>query len=228
MISRTKVALVTSLALATLLAAPNVGYARVMHYDPSLSGVTSTVSGQHAGRHSDQQYTVQVSMVDKDGDPFFSGFDLVDQNGNHYSRNWQYDNTNTGTCTFTGLPAGRYSIQFYYSTYHAQTPQIVVEHDRSVTVRLATETYTISGTVVDNSGAPLPDEQVLLEDPTNLGGYWPSTDANGEFHLTGVPNGTYTVEVVNGWTNDGPVVVTSQQVIVDNGNVELGSLVASN
>lgn len=188
----------------------------------------ATVSVHSDSVHQNKEYTVNASMVDLFGNPFFSGFDLVSSSGKHYERDWHYDNIFSGTCTFTNIPAGKYTIQFYYSTYHPLTKYIEVQHDRNVRVRLSTPTYTISGTALDSTGQPLAHDEVLLVAPYNTGGYWPATNSDGTFTLSGIPNGTYTLEISNGWSNNMPSVLLSEQVTVNNGDVDLGTLTATN
>lgn len=53
------------------------------------------------------------------------------------------------------------------------------------------QTGTLSGKVVDENNLPLPGTSVLIK-ALNAGG---STDVNGSFRLTGIPNGTHTVSI---------------------------------
>lgn len=61
----------------------------------------------------------------------------------------------------------------------------------SVSVLTYAQTGSISGQVVDETNQPLPGASVLIPS-LNRG---TSTDANGNFRLSGIANGTYTLRV---------------------------------
>ncbi|KQX51944.1 MSCRAMM family protein [Paenibacillus sp. Root444D2] len=143
-------------------------------------------------------HSISGVMVDSNNKPFFSGVQLIDGSGKRYSRS-SGDLTN-GSFTFTNIPNGTYTINYYFPTYVIDSPNQVTVSGNDVTgviIKLAVPTYTISGQVVDNSGLPIRNERVLLKDPHNVGGYWQPTGNDGSFTLGGIVPGSYTILIGN-------------------------------
>jgi hypothetical protein len=156
-------------------------------------------------------YSVSGVIEDVYGTRFFSGITL---NGNNGSFVLSRANVNDGSFVFDKIPNGKYMIKFYYDNYIITSPQFINVDNMNladVTVKLATKTYTISGIALAPNGSPLTNQQVKLEAPGNLGGYWLPTNVDGSFNLTGIAPGTYKIWI--GSNNKGTVTVTDKDII---------------
>jgi len=97
-----------------------------------------------------------------------------------------------GTYELTGLPADDYRVVPSYDPFtFSLTEEAVTLTDSSVTdvdFQLVPGAWSISGTITLGAGGP-GVEDVLV----SIGARWATTDANGDYTITGVPNGDYTV-----------------------------------
>jgi hypothetical protein len=66
----------------------------------------------------------------------------------------------------------------------------------SVMVHAQTSSGTISGVVFDNLGTPLPQAEVKVKNSTSGTEYQAATSSKGEYSITGLPSGTYEMEVI--------------------------------
>jgi hypothetical protein len=143
-------------------------------------------------------HTINGTMVDSNNKPFFSGIELIDENGKHYPRTT--GNFNSGQFSFENIPDGTYSVNYNSSQYIISSPKQVTVSGTDITgliIKLAVPTYTISGQALDNSGSPISGQTILLRDPYNLGGGWQPTGNDGSFTLGGIAPGSYTILIGN-------------------------------
>ncbi|WP_158617710.1 carboxypeptidase regulatory-like domain-containing protein [Corallococcus sp. CA049B] len=96
-----------------------------------------------------------------------------------------------GHFTFTGVPTGTYTLRAQRAGYvqHEQQIEVKTATEASVTQTLSRERGSVAGTFLLEGGASAGDIAVLLVD-TNFS---TQTNAQGQFSLTGVPTGTYTL-----------------------------------
>lgn len=182
----------------------------VANQQNTISGLTSEISSlqqqlqqlqlkveyleNNALPPAQESHSISGIMVDSNDHPFFSGFGIINEHGIHYSLSSR--NTDSGQFTFSDIPDGTYSIRFYFSTYVVDSPQVITVSGGDINglvVKLAVPTYTISGKLVDPSGAPIPTQSISLQDRHNLGGYWSPTSNDGSFTLGGIAPGSYTL-----------------------------------
>jgi uncharacterized coiled-coil protein SlyX len=143
-------------------------------------------------------HTISGTMVDSNNKPFFSGIELIGENGQHYPRT--SGDINSGQFSFDHIPDGTYSVHYYYSQYSIASPRQVTVSGTDVTgliIKLAVPTYTISGQALSNSGSPITEQTITLRDPHNLGGYWQPTGNDGSFTMGGIAPGSYTILIGN-------------------------------
>jgi hypothetical protein len=121
---------------------------------------------------------------------------------------WQYvsgaETDALGDYEVDRLPAGTYRVDFdaegYQSEYYDDVPTLegsepvdVVGGDLTSGIDAAlTEDATISGTVIDADGQPLPDTYVGVLVGDDYQG-WTTTDTNGEYTVDGLAAGSYVV-----------------------------------
>lgn len=120
----------------------------------------------------------------------------------------------TGTYALTGLPPGTYTVRFsdchLPASYAGQAYQNATELSGATPVTVNSGAATsgidatlaaggsISGTVIDGSGAPLPGICVIANDPYLDFGYGAATTAaDGTYTIGGLPAGSYTVRFVD-------------------------------
>ncbi|NOJ93814.1 PEGA domain-containing protein [Corallococcus coralloides] len=96
-----------------------------------------------------------------------------------------------GHFVFTELPTGSYTVQVMKETYEPaqETVEVGVDAQASVTLSLQRERGNVAGTILLEGVASAGNIAVLLVD-TNFS---TQTNAQGQFSLTGVPTGTYTL-----------------------------------
>jgi hypothetical protein len=132
-------------------------------------------------------------IIDNDTEGFsFTGAWLTSTFGMNYGANKRYigpgDGTATATWSFTGLPAGVYTAEFWVNNNnYAREARYVVEHD----------------------GAPA--GEVVLGNQNNVGDGWQPL---GRFAATG---GTLRVTVDNAWTGGGVYVVADAMRLTPSG-----------
>ncbi|MBP3965303.1 S-layer homology domain-containing protein [Paenibacillus lignilyticus] len=142
-------------------------------------------------------YSVSVQVVDVNGEAVNTGVYLRGEDRDYPVTNADRE---AGIYTFNQIPNGSYKIMFHYSGYKLQTSnKITVKGSNlsKIALRLSVPTYTLRGTAVDAGGNPLADLPVRLITSSNDGSYWPGTDADGEFKLTDIAPGSYTVVIGN-------------------------------
>ncbi|MBF0567445.1 MAG: Ig-like domain repeat protein [Nitrospirae bacterium] len=99
-----------------------------------------------------------------------------------------------GTYSFTNLPAGNYTVTPILTGYAFSAINLPLAISGNSTgndfIVTAASTYTVTGTIRDNSSNPIVGVTVAL---TGTDNGTTATDSNGLYMITGVSNGTYTV-----------------------------------
>ncbi len=130
-----------------------------------------------------------------------------------------------GTFSFTGVPVSTtYTLTATLTGYQDATQQVPVQTAdvTSLTVSMTastTTTWSVSGTVTDadNNNAPIVGATVSIASPSVTA----TTDAQGNFTLTGVPDGTYDVQATATGYNPGTQSVTVSGADVTGVNISL-------
>ncbi|WP_158616624.1 beta-sandwich domain-containing protein [Corallococcus sp. CA054B] len=96
-----------------------------------------------------------------------------------------------GHFTFTGVPTGTYTLRAQHAGYvqHEQQVEVKTATEASVTQTLSRERGSVAGTFQLEGVASAGNIAVLLVDTS----FSTQTNAQGQFSLTGVPTGTYTL-----------------------------------
>jgi hypothetical protein len=145
---------------------------------------------------------------------------------------------NTGTYTITGLlPAADYEIYYYKwdsNLYGSLSGQNLNQGANTLNVQLP-PTYSISGTVTDDSNPAVPLSGISIWAFSDTGGYgWAETDANGAFSMANLIPGTYTLEidswasfyVDNRTASEKKVEITNQSVAGQNIQLMAGGIIS--
>lgn len=160
-------------------------------------------------------YSVEGTMVDANGQPFFSPIYLVSTGGVMY-HSGAFD-ASSGAFSWTDIPSGTYSVRFGMPEFTIASPLQVVVNGSDVsglTFKLATPVYNVSGNATAN-GQPIANQMITLEVSNGTyGGYWGNTDSEGNFTIHGLPNGTYGVVI---GASGAPLA--SGEFTVSNGNL---------
>ena len=119
-----------------------------------------------------------------------------------------------GSYSFTGLAPGTYTVNETQPAAYADGPEVLGSEGGDDTVNdemsgivlgsgvdatgydFIETTGSISGTVVDDFGNPIPDVEITLTGTDDLGNTYnvvTTTDANGDYIFEGLPAGDYTV-----------------------------------
>lgn len=99
-----------------------------------------------------------------------------------------------GEFYYSNIPEGSYSTLFEKTGYQNYTDDRTIQNGMSaeVLIEMIPVTFTLSGTVTDrDTTAPIGGATVKVE--TEFGELTATTDANGEYVISGLPEGTYTV-----------------------------------
>ncbi|KIL37327.1 hypothetical protein SD71_01165 [Cohnella kolymensis] len=169
-----------------------------------------------------EKHRVSGTMVDVNGKTFFSGFELISSNGTHYPRTT--GNTETGAFTFEQIPNGTYDVHFYYNGYKVDSPKQITINGSDITdlqVKLSVPTFTVSGKATFADGTAMAHQGISLIDPHNIGGYWQGTNEQGEFTISGIAPGEYTLQI--GQSNGAVAQTTIRVTDSDLTGVELKS-----
>ena len=136
-------------------------------------------------------YTVSGTVVDDTGNPLAA---VTVSAGNGYET--QTDSAGWYALT---LPAGTYELSAMLAGYDfGQTPQMVsVPPDATgVDFTGVFQTYTISGTVTDSNGQPLPGVTI-----SDVSGHTAMTETDGTYIISGLPPGVYMLQAsLEGYT----------------------------
>ena len=107
-----------------------------------------------------------------------------------------------GTFTATGLPVGEVIVEAaavgYTSSEEVKATTSLTTATR-VELVLADKTGSIVGTVIDHSGRPVADQRVEVRTGEVTAGPNANTDVRGEFTVTGLDAGSYSVVVESKW-----------------------------
>jgi hypothetical protein len=162
-------------------------------------------------------YTVSGKLVDSEGKSFYTYFYL--SNGNKrfgaYGKNGEFSVPN--------VPNGTYKIEFGIEPYQsllATSDEVVVNGSNieGLEIKLNAPTYSASGKAVDKNGKPVANQVIHFYNPFNSG--WGgfgglTTNSDGTFLVTGLPNGTYLLK----FGNDAHNPLAQGQVTIKNGDV---------
>ena len=102
----------------------------------------------------------------------------------------------SGNYSFSGVANGNYTVAAGASGYDPDTQPVTV-NSNNVTqdLTLVLSTYTISGTVTDSSGTPVPGVTVELTDGSGTVIATVTTDPSGNYSFPNVSDGSYRVEI---------------------------------
>lgn len=206
--------------------------AGVVAISPLLGGVTHAVDQAHiVGTVTNQSGTplngVRVTAIDP-GSGYLGGQDVyaVTASDGTYDLNVQH--------------AGTYDIIFTESTYvygAFVAHNVTVQNTQTVDAQLSSETHTITGTIKDENGNPVPNLRVNMRSALNIYGlnYTARTSATGQFTITALAGyydplnfgGLYNTVTLDGYSLSSPSIGpwlgarTGVPVMIDlyNGNV---------
>jgi hypothetical protein len=135
---------------------------------------------------------VQVSLTNAPGTPAFSA--TTDASGNY-----SIPSVPDGSYIISAVLAGTYG-GVSYQAYSAAivVSSVDVTRNISLTPDISTPSaYTVSGTVRSgsSSGPAIPGVQVSLTDAAGTPAFSATTDENGDYSITSVPDGDYTLSV---------------------------------
>ncbi|MBC2727058.1 InlB B-repeat-containing protein [Desulfosporosinus sp.] len=172
-------------------------------------------------------HTVSGTITDTDGNPV-SGATISLTDTNDGSKTYTGTTDADGNYSIPGVPDGTYTITVTKGSETLGNGSIAVEGDdvtdesADITVTPPTiSTHTVSGTITDTDGNPVSGATITLTDTNDSSKtYTGTTDADGNYSIPGVPDGTYTITVTKGSETLG---IGSDDVIVDDGDVTGGS-----
>jgi len=147
--------------------------------------VPPNASGKDFIAVSQPTYTISGRIVDTTGDPV-ANVTLTDGSGRSTSTD------GNGNYTLTGVPVGVYTLTpskagftFTPATQIGSVPPNAIDRDFTA---LPAPTYTVAGRVADSNGDPLAEVTVM-----DGSGKMAVTDANGNYVLSGIPKGSYSL-----------------------------------
>ncbi|SDH45450.1 cell wall-binding repeat-containing protein [Desulfosporosinus hippei] len=123
------------------------------------------------------------------------------------------------------IPGVDAEVNRYIGFYEVDSDNKVVLFELiTIEAEDAPNTHTVSGTITDTDGKPVSGATVTLTDTTdNSKTYTGTTDANGNYSIPGVPDGTYTITVTKGsetlGSGSGNVTVNDGDVTGGSGNI---------
>lgn len=193
----------------------NVGYAMVAENDPqtSVGPLVTTGNYCHANESQSDHYNVFIVGTvwrDSDEDELYDpgegigGVTVMPDSGDYYAVTGD-----SGGYAIPILADGEYLVTFSGPASGQGT--VTVSGESELLDLVMGPTYTISGRVTDASGSPIADVLITANSGQNV-----TTDANGDYTLTGLEAGTYTLTPSKPEMTFTP---TSLEVIVADGDI---------
>ncbi|MDF2544622.1 MAG: Immunoglobulin I-set domain protein, partial [Herbinix sp.] len=161
-------------------------------------------------------YSITGEIKDSNHNPV-SGATVILTDTTDATKTYSGTTDANGTYIITGVPNGTYTITVIKNNVNLGNGNITVNGSNvsggsgniTITPPVAT-THTVTGTIKDINNNPISGATVILKDTTDGTKTFSSiTDVNGNYIITGVPNGTYSI------------IVTKNGVTIGNGNITL-------
>jgi hypothetical protein len=167
--------------------------------------------------------TVTGHVQEPDGSPVVNAQVILQSGSVGYA--YVYTDSN-GNYLFIGMPNGTYALGVDTpSSNLLNSPQqsVAVSGDTNLGTTTLPYAYTIKGYVLLTDGSPAPNAYVYLTGSSgNEITNWLETDSTGHYAITGIPAGTYNLNVQ---TDDGSWILSYTESVNVNGNLTRSSII---